>query len=541
MSFSATQPAGVVIDGRFRLTGELGRGGMGVVFSAWDLAAQRPVALKAVLSDQLDPQRRERFRREGELTASIQHPHVLRVYAAGEHQGRPYIAYELVEGARTFAQAAAGAPREQRVRWVRDAAAALGAAHAQGVVHRDVKPDNLLVDAAGHLRVADFGLALAQDAEKLTRTGAVLGTPQFMAPELFAGKGFGEVGPPSDVWALGVLLYQALSGELPFTGVNLYELAAQVAQAEIPPLRQHDPTIPAELEAICAKALQRQARERYPDGQALAEDLERHLRGEGVSASGVRYLRPGARRRAGWMALGCLVALALGLALLWDPSGRVPSELDRRQQAVEAAQSPASPPPAASPASPSPSATPDEVEQGKPKQGPTLDQVVDFIGGSLARVETDNPGVVDYQTGELFRKSNDWTEAYRWYRKAAERGHVRAMRKLAEGYLKAKGVGRDVQEGARWLALAAQRGSADSAYDLAVLMLTKELGAVDGKRALKLLLLAADGGNHKAESWLARLYAQGAPGVPQDPTAAANWQARVDARERKQARRQSSD
>ncbi|MCO5164929.1 MAG: serine/threonine protein kinase [Planctomycetes bacterium] len=188
-----------VIDDRFLLLGELGRGATGAVYRARDLERGGEVALKVALA-RPEWVRLQRFLREGEVTAALRHPNIVGIHSMGVADGRPYLAYELVEGARQLDEAARGAPLGRRVELVRDAARALGHAHARGVVHRDVKPANVLVDGAGRVRVADFGLAQALDHERLTVTGALLGTPAYMAPEQLRARR-GDVGPPTDVWA----------------------------------------------------------------------------------------------------------------------------------------------------------------------------------------------------------------------------------------------------------------------------------------------------------------------------------------------------
>jgi formylglycine-generating enzyme required for sulfatase activity len=316
-------PIGRVLAGlraRFELGAELGRGAFGVVWRARERATRREVALKVLQVDEvLAPRRLERFRREGEVAASLDHPGLVKVHAAGDVEGVPWLAYALVDGARPLDRLRLELDHVGRARLVRDAARALGHAHARGVVHRDVKPDNLLVDAEGRLRVTDFGLAAAAGQDRLTRSGAMIGTPSFMSPEQAQGRR-DEVGPPSDVWSLGVVLYHALAGALPFKGANVLELTAAIQRAAPRPLRVVDPTIPAELEAICAKALSPVPADRYPDGEALAADLDAFLEGRPVSAaSGLSALRPRARR-AGRLALllgvpGAAVVLGLALAL----------------------------------------------------------------------------------------------------------------------------------------------------------------------------------------------------------------------------------
>ncbi|MBX3468809.1 MAG: SUMF1/EgtB/PvdO family nonheme iron enzyme [Planctomycetes bacterium] len=308
----------------YEVEGELGRGAMGVVLRARERGTGRRVALKLVVAagGRVDPARaartRERFRREGEITASLRHPGIVRVHAAGEAEGVPFLAYELVEGSRTLEDVLGrgGEPDlARRVALVRDVARALGHAHARGVVHRDVKPSNVLIDAEGRVRVADFGLALAQGLERLTATGAAVGTPYYMAPEQVAGQR-DAYGPPTDVWALGVLLYQAATGRLPFDGETLTELTGKILSGRHPA-----PGGPAAgLAPVVARALRVAPGERHPDGEAFAQDLDAWLAGgaaggETLAWSRRRRLRPGA------VAAGLLVALALAAAVALPRGG----------------------------------------------------------------------------------------------------------------------------------------------------------------------------------------------------------------------------
>ena len=306
---------------RYLLQEELGRGAAGAVYRAREVTTGREVALKLLLGERLDERRRTRFQREAELTAALDHPGIVKVHAAGEAGGQPWIAYELLPG-RTLREVLPAAPRAERVALVRDVARALGHAHARGVIHRDVKPENVLVGQDGRARVADFGLAAARGLAPLTRSGAILGTPAWMAPEQAAARRE-ELGPPTDVWAVGVMLYAALTDELPFQGGTMLQLAAAIEQASPVWPRALDPTVPPALEAIVRRALARHPAERYPHGEALARDLDAWLSGTPVSRSGGSALRAATRRaRRAWPLLLGAGALSLaGAALLLAPGG----------------------------------------------------------------------------------------------------------------------------------------------------------------------------------------------------------------------------
>lgn len=328
---------GQILAGRFRIDGVLGSGGMGVVLRAFDLSSQRHVAVKLATTGQA-PNQVARFLREGEVSASLDHPGIVRIYSSGAAGDRPYLVYELIEGARELDALFAERDLAGRVELVTQVAIALGYAHARGVIHRDVKPANVLVDREGRVRLADFGIARVEGAERLTATGALIGTPHYMSPECFRAKG---ATPASDVWSVGVLLYEALTGELPFPGQSLQELAPQIALARPAPPSQVAPNVPRRLQEICLRCLRAAPEERYSDGAALAEDLARAARGEDLSESPLRSSR---------FALGALgVFLILGLALAAAFSGGGPSS---------------KPTPSPASTSPSESAAPEDSDPG---------------------------------------------------------------------------------------------------------------------------------------------------------------------------------
>jgi hypothetical protein len=286
---------------------------------AYDVAGDRAVALKVVLEGG-DEARIARFRREGELTAALDHPGILKVHYSGTLAGRPFLAYELVEDCRTLDEVLPSLAITDRVALVREAALALGHAHERGILHRDVKPENLLVDASQRVRVADFGLATAADLERLTKTGAVLGTPHYMAPEQIYARP-NAMGPTADVWSLGVILYEALTEELPFAGASLMELFAQIASGKPLPPREHEPELSPELEAVCLCALEREPEHRYPNAGAFAEDLERALKGQPVEA---RTRGGPPRPLIALVAVASLVAVTVAALLIQRHGSAVP-------------------------------------------------------------------------------------------------------------------------------------------------------------------------------------------------------------------------
>ena len=295
--------------GDHELLGEIGRGGMGVVYRARAPGLEREVALKVLLGQGLSPNQQARFAREGELTAQLVHPGILRVHAAGVDGGRPYLVYELIEDATTLEQALRELPRARLLDLLEQAARALGHAHAQGVTHRDVKPENVLITSSGQAKVADFGLASGQGLDRLTRTGASMGTPHYMAPEQVTAER-DQQGPPTDVWALGVILYRALTGGLPFTGEGIVALGAQITDGLRAGPRERDASISPALDAVCRRALAREPDARHPDGAAFAADLAQ------ARAAATR----GAQLRPLGLALVALALVALALAAAWARS-----------------------------------------------------------------------------------------------------------------------------------------------------------------------------------------------------------------------------
>lgn len=281
----------------FELLEPLGAGGSARVFRARD-GLGREVALK--LLRPCAPALLERFRREAEATAALDHPHVVRVHSCGEFEGQPYLVTELVPECETLDLVLQRSGRGAGLELILQAARGLAHAHRRGVAHRDVKPDNLLV-GEGRVRVADFGLALAEGDERLTRTGALLGTPGYLAPEQALGRVARELAPRCDVWALGVLTYRFLTGVAPHPASGA--LGCPTEPAAPRPARALDPSISPALSALCQRALEWDPRARFATADEFAQALE----------AARRAPQRGSRRLAGGAALA---SLALGAWLL---------------------------------------------------------------------------------------------------------------------------------------------------------------------------------------------------------------------------------
>ncbi|HLF94174.1 MAG TPA: serine/threonine-protein kinase, partial [Planctomycetota bacterium] len=251
--------------GSFVLLKLLGKGGMGEVHLAWEKKLARHVAVKFI-QGQVEAQDRARFVREARIVAKLHHPNIAPVYELGERRGDPYIVMHYVQGS-TIDRAPLDLAG--KVRAIRDSATALHYAHEQGIVHRDIKPGNIMI-AGDHVYVMDFGLARQHQVDSsLSQSGMVVGTPQFMSPEQAMGDTRG-VGARSDVYSLGATLYALLTGRPPFQAENIIELLQKVVYADIDPPRRKNPEIPRDLETIVLKALDKDPDRRYASAEALA-------------------------------------------------------------------------------------------------------------------------------------------------------------------------------------------------------------------------------------------------------------------------------
>jgi tetratricopeptide (TPR) repeat protein len=299
----------------------LGYGGMGVVYKAWHRRLQRPVAVKMLLAGgYAQPRELERFLREAETVARLDHANVVQVHEAGDVDGRPYFTMEFVEGG-SLAQKLAGTPQpaRQAAALVARVAEAVHAAHQRGIVHRDLKPGNILLTGEGTPKLTDFGLARRlEGAAGLTQTGAPVGTPSYMAPEQAEGKSR-DVGPTADIYALGAVFYELLTGRPPFRADTAVETFRQVVSQEPAPPSRLNAAVPRDAETICLKCLEKEPQRRYASALALAEDLHRFLDGEPVLARPVGVAErtwKWARRRPALATLLAAVLVLLGGAVV---------------------------------------------------------------------------------------------------------------------------------------------------------------------------------------------------------------------------------
>jgi tRNA A-37 threonylcarbamoyl transferase component Bud32 len=428
--------------GEYELLAEVASGGMGVVFKARQVGANRTVALKMIRPEILkdlkeDPQQQrvwlERFRAEAEHAAGLDHPHIVPIYEVGEQQGRPFFSMKLIEGQSLSQrlQDESGDP-QAAARLIVKVARAVHHAHQRGILHRDLKPGNILLDAQGEPHVTDFGLSRRLDNSRaLTQTGALLGTPSYMAPEqVRAAK---DLTTAVDVYALGAILYELLTGRPPFRG-ELYDVYMQILEKEPEPPHALNSALDRDLETVCLKSLEKEPGRRYESAAALADELERWLRAEPITARQPGWLERGlkwARRRPMLAAVyGLVLAVLLlgvgggGALWLWQRAeqangllagalGELGAEKERTEQALERERT---------------------AKEGEAKAKDDLDQVLYLRRVSLALAEWKDNEIV--RAEQLLKECPESRRGWEWqyvYRLCHTdlhtlKGHTRAVR-----------------------------------------------------------------------------------------------------------------
>jgi eukaryotic-like serine/threonine-protein kinase len=326
---------GTLLSGRYRLDAQIGAGGMSTVYRAFDTVLERQVAIKLMHREiAADADQLERFRREARAVAQLNHPHVVGVIDAGEAPppdeptgfgepvAMPYIVFEYVEGEtlKDRIRRLGRLPIPEAVAYAIEIARALQAAHDRRIVHRDVKPQNVLIDEEGTAKVTDFGIARSLTEEGLTADGRVLGTTDYVSPEQALGH---DVGPQSDVYSLGIVLYEMLTGDVPFHGENQVAVAMKHVREDLPDVQMRRPQVSSALAAVVDNATAKDLARRYRDDAELIADLEEVLgietarlgQATGEATAVIRTLPAGARRRLPWRVLHPARILAL-LALI---------------------------------------------------------------------------------------------------------------------------------------------------------------------------------------------------------------------------------
>lgn len=302
----------------YEILSEVGRGGMGVVYKALDLRLKRPVAVKVILSGgHAGTVERQRFQIEAESSAHLQHPNIIQVYEIGEADERPFLAMEYCPGGSLQDRIQDHAqPPLEAARLITTLSRALHYAHQSGIVHRDMKPGNIVFAADGTPKITDFGLAKRLDKEEqYTQTGVILGSVGYMAPEQASGR-TREATPITDVYSLGALLYKMLTGVPPFQGVTDWETVEQIVKNEAVSITSLQPKVPRDLATICHKCLEKDPARRYPTALALAEDLERFLADQPIQARPLGFSERTVRWARRYPALMSVVLCNLLMILL---------------------------------------------------------------------------------------------------------------------------------------------------------------------------------------------------------------------------------
>jgi tRNA A-37 threonylcarbamoyl transferase component Bud32 len=324
---------GTQLSGRYRLDEKIGAGGMSTVYRARDMTLERDVAVKLMHREiAADSDHLERFRREARAVAQLSHPYIVNVIDAGEDEGRPYIVFEYVQGEtlKDRIRRLGRLPVAEAVAYADEIARALGYAHSRNIVHRDVKPQNVLIDAEGSAKVTDFGIARTLDQDGLTADGRVLGTTDYVSPEQALGH---QVTGQSDLYSLGIVLFEMLAGEVPFKGENQVAVAMKHVRDTLPDVQAARPEVSSALAAVLDRATAKDLDHRYADDLELIADLEDVLAIETARAGGatgettavLRTLPERAQRRLplrlrlrhrGWLVLAALVAVAAAVVLI---------------------------------------------------------------------------------------------------------------------------------------------------------------------------------------------------------------------------------
>ncbi|MFZ0449503.1 MAG: serine/threonine-protein kinase [Desulfatiglandaceae bacterium] len=323
--------------GRYLIQEEIGKGGMGIVYRAYDPEIDRNLALKVLRSDQAeDEEIVRRFVREAKAAGRLTHPNIVIIYDVGEDKGRAFIAMELLSGLSLENMIRKGPlPLKDAFFLAGQIAHALHYAHRKGVIHRDIKPSNIIIDGVGQVKITDFGIARVQDValQEQTRTGEILGTPTYMSPEQIQGK---KVGGSADLFSLGLILYEMISGEKPFKGDSIVSLFHAILNEQPIPLKRKISGLSGDVDKIVLKALEKDPSKRYDSGDDFARALlEFQERGETVVLSGAPGRTAGKKHKKSIWGIGSLFLGILALLILGTVFLVVPRFLHQREVPVE--------------------------------------------------------------------------------------------------------------------------------------------------------------------------------------------------------------
>jgi TPR repeat protein len=478
--------------GRYEVLEELGRGGMGAVYKACDPATGRDVAIKVLLRGKdATAQQRTRFDREARALAKVTHRNVVRLLDVGEHEGAPFLVMEYhKEGSLTEALRSTRLSPALAVRIGLQIAAGLEAGHAQGVLHRDLKPDNVLLGTSPFAMLTDFGLAKDLDrqgeTQRLSQSGVYLGTPGFWAPEQAAGR-IHECGPATDVYGVGAVLYYALCGRAPIVAEGLLAILTATLEEKPPAIRSFRPEVSCEFESVIMRCLEKEPADRWLSATALREAL---LELETQTAPAQR----GAGRGALALVLGAIGLVLVGAVLLLG-----------QRQAIEPAPPVEAQPPGSNPSPP--------VDAPPPASNPSLASLVEQGSVEFASF---------FEQGRIELEAKRYEAALPLLRRAAEGGHVKAMANLGMMLANGRGAAKDEAEAVKWYRLAAEKGDTAAMNNLGFLLVTGRGAAKDEAEALRWWRRAAEEGHVTAMSNLGSVLRTGGAGA-KDEAEATKW------------------
>jgi predicted Ser/Thr protein kinase len=511
MTQEITQPPSALGE-RYDLLGELGRGGMGVVYKARDRETEDIVALK-VLKPEIAarPDVIGRFKSELRLARKVTHKNVCRIHELLRFGDTVAIAMEYVEGEslRAFLERFGTVPLRRGIEWIKQICSVLAEAHGQGIVHRDLKPENIMIDKRGRAKVMDFGIARSFEGETATGTGTIIGTPAYMSPEQAEGK---PADPRSDIYSLGLTMYEMFAGQPAFEADTPVALAFK--QVHEPPRRPRDlePSMPPAVEKAILRCVEKNPVNRFQ----TVEELEAELTGGSTSGVWMRVgrLLPKLRTRRWELVAGLAAAglLASTIAILFMrqearppgpgetlPSSATPALRDTKSQ-EDLGQRP-------------------EPKEGVPEEGP---EAVKWFRQAAQRGHAD----AQYRLGVMYANGQgvprDYPQAAFWFRKAAAQGHPSAQSTLGIMYFLGEGVHRDYREALNWLQKAAQQGDPAAEYTLGIMYFSGQGVRKDDREAARWFTKAADQGYPEAQYMLGVMYQKG-QGVPQDDVEGRRW------------------